>query len=70
VKSKLQVADHRLLADTQAVEVWTDTEFVAAVYGRDGGGVRIVSKYPLTITQVGPDIAGLNVVEIAVGSDG
>lgn len=52
-KSKLKVDPHHLLADDQVVEVWHEDELVATVYGADGPGVRIISKYPMDIVRGG-----------------
>lgn len=46
-KSELRLDPHRVLNDALVIEVWHDGEFIAAVYGADGPGVRVVSKHRL-----------------------
>jgi hypothetical protein len=41
------MATHTVSADN-VVEVWYKGEFICAVYGADGPGVRIISKHPVT----------------------
>ena len=45
VKTELKVVPHLELPDAQVIEVRYDGRLIAVVYGNDGPGVRIVSKY-------------------------
>lgn len=65
MKSKLVVGDHTVLGHTKVVEVWDEDKFIATVVGRDGRGVRVISKYPIEVIQ-GTD-GTINIVEVIIG---
>ena len=70
MKSRLRLKDHALVDAHAVVEITYKGEFIAAVYGNDGPGIRIISKHPLEIithedTNPGDNIP-LNQVEIRV----
>jgi hypothetical protein len=65
MKSNLKMADHALIEDQQAIEVWYEGRLVAAVYGADGPGVRVISKYPYDVVRSGIDEI-LNVIEVRI----
>jgi|ERR1041385_6287614 len=44
MRAELRVKGHGILRGQLMVEVWYAGKFIAAVYGTDGPGVRIVSK--------------------------
>lgn len=52
-KSKLKLKPHALIEDQEAMEVWHEGTLVATVYGADGPGVRVLSKYPMDIVRGG-----------------
>lgn len=52
-KSKLKPKPHVLIPDQEAVEVWYKDILIASVYGADGPGVRVISKYPMDIVRGG-----------------
>jgi hypothetical protein len=67
-KSNLKLSEHSLLPDKQIVEVWYEGRMVAAVYGADGPGVRVISKYPYDVIRGGLGEI-LNVVEVRIEID-
>lgn len=74
MKSELRIVAHSVLPVQQVVEVWFDGTMVAAVYGADGPGVRVVSKHGLHLSFQGDHIASLSrsgfPLQVAEGSDG
>jgi len=64
-KSKLKVVDHKLIPDQQTIEVWYEGKLVAAVYGADGPGIRVITKYPYDIVRGGLGEIP-NVVEVRI----
>ena len=64
-KSKLKLDPHNLRAGDMTVEVWYKDELVAAVYGADGPGIRIVTKHPYDIVRGGSNET-VNVVEVRI----
>lgn len=48
MKTELRVAAHTVLMGEAVIEVWHDGVFIGQVTGRDGPGLRVMSKYPLT----------------------
>ena len=67
MKSELRLVQHKELPDHAVIEVWHDGEFIAAVYGADGPGVRVVSKHHL-LAQPMESVKNLsrNVIEVSV----
>jgi hypothetical protein len=51
MKAELRLSTHATLPDGHVIEVWYGGEFIAAVYGADGPGVRVISKYDLVVTE-------------------
>ena len=62
-KSQLRLGKH-LADNTDVIEVWYGDKFIATVYGADGPGVRVISKYAMG-TIVGDELAP-NVVTVKV----
>lgn len=69
MKAKLYADPHAVLRGETAIEVHHDGKLLCVVYGSDGPGIRIVSKYikagsdfDVSHMQVGP----LGVVEIMI----
>jgi hypothetical protein len=52
-KSELKLEPHSILLDTQIIEVFHEGNLIATVYGADGPGVRVVSKYPMDVVRGG-----------------
>lgn len=65
MKSNLKVVDHKLLPDQQIIEVWYEEKLVATVYGADGPGIRVITKYPYDIVRGGLGQTP-NVVEVRI----
>jgi hypothetical protein len=63
-KSNLKIVDHKLLPDQQTIEVWYEGKLVATVYGADGPGIRVITKYPYDIVRGGLQL--INVVEVRI----
>jgi hypothetical protein len=64
-KSNLKIRDHALYPDQQTIEVWYEGKFVAAVYGADGPGVRVITKYSYDVVRGGLGEEP-NVVEVRI----
>jgi hypothetical protein len=70
-KSKLKLKAHMLVAGEDSVEVWYEDTFIAAVYGADGPGVRVISKHPMDVVRGGPGaLIGSIEVRMEVGDPG
>jgi hypothetical protein len=59
--TELRSAPHGVLGRT-VIEVWSGGHFIAAIYGTDRPGLRILSKYPMISQQAGGD---LNITDLA-----
>lgn len=61
MKTELRVAPHTQIAGAYVIELWYAGELIGEIAGRDGPGVRIVSKYELAIqppvTTVSPTVS-------------
>jgi len=68
MKSNFKIADHKLLPDQQTIEVWYEGKLVAAVYGADGPGIRVITKHPYDIVRSGLGEMP-NVVEVRIEID-
>lgn len=64
-KSELKVDRHLVLPGNPAIEIWYRGEMIATVYGADGPGVRVISKYPMDIIRGGLGEA-VKVIEVRV----
>jgi len=62
-KSNLRLGTHQILPENQMIEVWYEGILIASVYGADGPGVRVITKFPLDIIRGGHGET-LNVVEV------
>ena len=62
-KSKLKVGPHLISSLENAIEVWHGGKMIATVYGTDGPGVRVISKYPMDVVRggLGPTIRAIEV---------
>ena len=63
MKSELRFAEHSEIAGARTVEVWYGGQMIGCVYGADGPGVRVISKFGLELEQ----IPGLQGVQIRIG---
>ncbi len=66
MKSELRMQQHRVLRGAAAVEVWYEGRRIAAVYGADGPGVRIVSKYPASVDFDNSSTPGVTEIQLGV----
>jgi hypothetical protein len=64
-KSNLKIVDHMLLPDQPMIEVWYEGQLVAAVYGADGPGIRVITKHSYDIVRGGLGEMP-NVVEVRI----
>lgn len=60
-KTELRLRDHSVLPDAAVVEIWWNGVFIGEVVGADGPGVRVLSKYPKTTTEVDPLITEVTI---------
>lgn len=51
MKSELRIAPHGIHPHENVVEVWYEGEFVCAVYGADGPGLRVITKDQVLVSQ-------------------
>jgi len=63
MKAELRFVPHEVIHGQQVVEVWFDGKLVAAIYGADGPGVRVVSRFPMSVEVVND---ALKVVEVRI----
>jgi len=61
MKSELNPAKHNILTGSTVVEIWYDGQYIGAVYGADGPGIRVISKHEIHVETL---VDGLNVAEI------
>lgn len=47
MKAKLKLVEHSIIPDAFTIEVWYEGKMVMTLYGTDGPGVRIISKFIL-----------------------
>lgn len=66
MKSELRLQPHSELRREQVIEIWHNGEFIGAVYGADGPGIRIVTKHQLSVTPIDVDVIGLETVQINI----
>lgn len=52
-KSNLKLSDHLIYSEEKTVEVWHEGEFVASVYGAEGPGIKVITKYPYDVVRGG-----------------
>lgn len=45
------MAEHLDHAGSHVVEVWHGGEFICAVYGADGPGIRVITKHHVLVSQ-------------------
>lgn len=64
-KSNLKLSDHLIYSEEKTVEVWHEGELVASVYGADGPGIRVITKYPYDVIRGGRGEIP-NIVEIRI----
>lgn len=65
IKSKLVPSSHGVIERHAVCEVRHDGKLIAAVYGGDGPGVRIISKFPI-LARPAAKAMGLNVLEVLI----
>jgi hypothetical protein len=53
MKTELRLARHAADPETNVCEVWYAGKLAATIYGADGPGVRVISKY-LLVTDYEP----------------
>lgn len=63
-KSQLKLMPHGIIPDQNVIEVWHDEKLIGTLYGSDGPGVRVVSKYPMDIVRGG--LIGVGVMEVRI----
>jgi hypothetical protein len=51
MKTELRLAQHSLTPGHTMVELWYGGKLIGAVYGADGPGVRVVSKYKAVMAK-------------------
>ena len=49
MKTQFRVAPHSTLPGQLELELWHDGQLIGTVTGADGPGVRVPSKYPVTV---------------------
>lgn len=64
-KTELRLASHETLPGHLVIEAWYDGRLVCTVTGRDGPGVRIITKHPLNVLDVVRDVR-VNIIEVQV----
>lgn len=64
-KSYLKLSDHLIHSEEKTIEVWHEGELVASVYGADGPGIRVITKYPYDVVR-GGIVETPNIVEIRI----
>lgn len=69
MRSELKLVPHSALSGDSAIEVWYGGQFIAAVYGAVGPGVRVVSKHRLTATAE-TGVPSVVLVDVLDGSRG
>jgi hypothetical protein len=66
-KTELRLAPHRVMEGEQVIEVWHGGKMIATVTGRDGPGVRVITRHPMIAHQIGGSSL-VQVMEIEVKS--
>jgi hypothetical protein len=64
-KTILRLAPHEMLPGHFVIEAWHEGRLVCTVAGRDGPGVRVITKHALNVHDVVRNPL-LNIVEIEV----
>lgn len=52
MKSELRLRPHSILEGAMVIEIWYEGRFIGQVTGKDGGGVRVISKHPMDVARV------------------
>lgn len=60
MKTEIRAVPHSTTPGATVLELWYDGLFVGAVYGADGPGVRIISKYSKD-TQATPQVVEVRI---------
>lgn len=55
-KTRLCVVPHSVLVGHFVVELWHGARLIGTVVGADGPGIRVISKYPMSVES--PGVAG------------
>ncbi len=63
MKSELRLAEHSVIGCARTIEVWYEGQMIGRVYGADGPGIQVISKFGLEMEQ----IPGLQGVQIRIG---
>lgn len=65
MKTELRFLEHAELPDALVCELWYAGQFIGAVYGSDGPGVRIITKHKASI-YIDDTMVGQTVKEIRI----
>jgi hypothetical protein len=65
MKTEIRVVPHSVLAGANVIELWHDGQFIGAVVGADGPGVRVISKHSMK-AKAGTDGQPPHVLEVAI----
>lgn len=63
MKTELRLASHSELPDANVIEIWHDGNFIGTVAGADNTGVRIITKYPVSVKK---ELSFLSVVTVTI----
>lgn len=55
MNTELRAVPHAFLPNCDCAEIWHDGKLIGTIYGADGPGVRIITKYPFQIEGRGID---------------
>lgn len=64
-KTELRIAPHEVMPGHMVIEAWYDGRLVCTVTGRDGPGLRVISKHHLSVKDVVRNPL-LDIIEIEV----
>ena len=68
MKTELKFGPHFINAGESMVEVWYGDRFIASIYGADGPGIRLISRFPKKVKV--PEDGAVMEIEIIAGSNG